>query len=169
LEDAIRKVQQFHTAFGVPVADAPTGAISAELRALRIRLLEEELEEYKAASAAGDIVAVADALTDLAYVLFGTYVTHGLQNAADALFDEVHRSNMSKLDQHGRPLYREDGKVLKSTRFSEPDLAKILGRQELAALFAADGKERADHPAAGTPRIGSCASEIDDAGNAPAS
>ena len=128
MEDAIRKVQQFHEAFGVAVADAPIGAVSAELRALRIKLLEEELEEYKLSSAAGDIVAVADALTDLAYVLFGTYVTHGLQDSADALFDEVHRSNMSKLDQDGRPIYREDGKVLKSAQFSEPDLGAVLAQ-----------------------------------------
>jgi len=126
LRDAIRKVQQFHEAFELTVNDAPTGDIPAELRALRIRLLEEELEEYREASASGDVVAVADALTDLAYVLFGTFVTHGLQDSADALFDEVHRSNMSKLDQDGRPIYREDGKVLKSSRFSEPDLGAIL-------------------------------------------
>ena len=80
------------------------------------------------ALAAGDIVAVADALTDLAYVLFGTYVTHGLQEVADALFDEVQRSNMSKLDENGRPIYREDGKALKSAQFSEPDLGAILAR-----------------------------------------
>jgi predicted HAD superfamily Cof-like phosphohydrolase len=128
LRDDIRKVQQFHEAFGLVVTDAPTGAIPAELRALRIRLLEEELNEYKLASTAGDIVAIADALTDLAYVLFGTYVTHGLQDAAEALFDEVHRSNMSKLDENGRPIYRKDGKVLKSAQFSEPDLGAILAR-----------------------------------------
>ena len=128
MQDAIRKVQQFHEAFGVAVANAPVGAIPAELRALRISLLEEELEEYKLASAAGDIVAVADALTDLAYVLFGTYVTHGLQDVADALFDEVQRSNMSKLDQDGRPIYRDDGKVLKSAQFSAPDLGAILAQ-----------------------------------------
>ena len=62
MEDAIRKVRQFHEAFGVPVADGPLGAIAADLRALRLRLLEEELDEYRAASAAGDVVAVADAL-----------------------------------------------------------------------------------------------------------
>jgi predicted HAD superfamily Cof-like phosphohydrolase len=128
LQDAIRKVQQFHEAFGLTVTDAPTGTIPAELRALRINLLDEELEEYKLASVAGDIVAVADALTDLAYVLFGTYVAHGLQDLADTLFDEVHRSNMSKLDENGRPIYREDGKVLKSAQFSEPDLGAILAQ-----------------------------------------
>lgn len=128
MKDAILKVQQFHEAFGVPVASQPTGAVSNDLRELRIKLMEEELAEYKAASAAGDLVAIADALTDLAYVLFGTYVSHGLQEAADALFDEVHRSNMSKLDEHGRPIYRADGKVLKSSRFSPPDLGAVLDR-----------------------------------------
>lgn len=152
MKDAIRKVQQFHEAFGVSVAGQPTADIPDELRLLRGRLLEEELEEYKVAAAVGDIVAVADALTDLAYVLFGTYLTHGLQDAAEALFDEVHRSNMSKLDEHGRPMYREDGKVLKSARFSEPNLAGILARQELAALYEADQKERAHHPVVGTPQ-----------------
>ncbi len=103
MKDDIHRVQQFHEAFGLAVTGAPTGAIPAELRALRIRLLE-------------------------AYVLFGTYVTHGLQGLADTLFEEVHRSNMSKLDENGRPIYREDGKVLKSAQFSEPDLETILAR-----------------------------------------
>ena len=128
MSDAIRKVQQFHEAFGVPIADRPTAALSAELVALRVRLMEEELAEYKAAAEAGDLVAIADALTDLAYVLFGTYISHGLQDAAEALFAEVHRSNMSKLDENGQPIYREDGKVLKSERFTEPELAAILAR-----------------------------------------
>jgi predicted HAD superfamily Cof-like phosphohydrolase len=131
LRDSITKVQQFHEAFGLAVGHAPTGVIPAELRALRISLLEEELEEYKEASASGDLVAVADALTDLTYVLFGTYVTHGLQAAADALFEEVHRSNMSKLDQDGRPIYREDGKVLKSAQFFGPNLAPILEQRNI--------------------------------------
>lgn len=128
MRDAICKVREFHEAFGVPVAEHPTADIPTELRALRGRLLEEELREYQAAAAAGDIVAVADALTDLAYVLFGTYLSHGLQDAAEALFDEVHRSNMSKLDERGQPIYRADGKVLKSSRFSQPDLGAILDR-----------------------------------------
>jgi predicted HAD superfamily Cof-like phosphohydrolase len=106
LQDAIHRVQQFHEAFGVAVANAPSGVIPAELRARRIRLLEQELEEYKHASASGDIVAVADALTDLAYVLFGAYVTHGLQDLADALFDKVHRSNTSRRDENGRSIGR---------------------------------------------------------------
>jgi predicted HAD superfamily Cof-like phosphohydrolase len=136
VRDAIHKVQEVHEAFGGPVAERPTADLPADLIALRGRLLTEELEEYKAAAAAGDIVAVADALTDLAYVLFGTYLSHGLQDAAEALFDEVHRSNMSKLDEHGRPIYRGDGKVLKSPRFAQPDLKPILDRYAAAGCAA---------------------------------
>ncbi len=128
MREAIRKVQQFHEAFGVPVAPRPTADLPAEIRTLRVRLLAEELAEYEAAAAAGDLVAVADALTDLAYVLFGTYLAHGLQDVAEELFAEVHRSNMSKLDENGQPIHRSDGKVLKSARFSEPDLRTILAR-----------------------------------------
>jgi|YNPBryantNP2012_1023418.scaffolds.fasta_scaffold04412_3 predicted HAD superfamily Cof-like phosphohydrolase len=128
LRDAIRKVQQFHEAFGVPVAPRPTADLPADVRTLRVRLLAEELAEYEAAAAAGDLVAVADALTDLAYVLFGTYLAHGLQDVAEELFAEVHRSNMSKLDENGQPIHRSDGKVLKSSLFSEPDLKTILER-----------------------------------------
>ncbi len=128
MREAIRKVQQFHEAFDVPVTDRPTATLPPELVALRVRLMEEELAEYKTAATAGDLVAIADALTDLAYVLFGTYISHGLQDAAEALFEEVHRSNMSKLDENGQPIYREDGKVLKSSRFAEPQLAAILAR-----------------------------------------
>jgi predicted HAD superfamily Cof-like phosphohydrolase len=126
VNEAIHKVRDFHQAFGLTVGATPQGRIPDAVRELRLRLLDEELAEYREAAASGDVVAVADALTDLAYVLFGTYVAHGLQDVADALFDEVHRSNMSKLDEDGRPIYREDGKVLKSRLFSQPDLAAIL-------------------------------------------
>ena len=64
--------------------------------------------------------------TDLLYVLLGTYVAHGLQDYAEALFDEVHRSNMSKLDENGRPIHRDDGKVLKSRQYSAPDIQGVL-------------------------------------------
>ncbi len=91
-------------------------------------MLLEELEEYRAAVRDNDIVEIADALTDMLYVLLGTFIAHGLQDIAEELFDEVHRSNMSKLDEHGKPIFRNDGKVLKSKRFSEPDLRPIIAR-----------------------------------------
>ncbi len=116
------------SAFGAYRNDAPTGAIPPEVQALRVRLIAEELDEYRQAAEAGDLVGVADALSDLAYVLYGTYVAHGLQAEAEALFAEVHASNMSKLDADGKAVLREDGKVLKSARFRPPDLRAVLGR-----------------------------------------
>lgn len=98
--------------------------------AVRLALMQEELDEYRLAAAQGDIVEVADALTDLLYVVFGTMIAHGLDQAAEEMFDEVHRSNMSKLDENGMPIYRADGKVLKSERFTGPDLIKILGKYQ---------------------------------------
>ena len=122
------QVLEFHKTFDVHIEPAPAAQLPEDIVALRARIMQEELDEYKAACAAGDLVEIADALTDMLYVVFGTIVTHGLQDVAEALFDEVHRSNMSKLDENGQAIHREDGKVLKSARFSEPDLASILAR-----------------------------------------
>lgn len=129
MQEALRKVEAFHTVFGLFLAHHPTADVPAEIVASRVRLFAEELEEYRVAAEAHDLVAVADALSDMLYVLLGTYVTHGLQEAAGALFDEVHRSNMTKLDAEGRPIIR-DGKVRKSPLFSEPDLAAILRKYQ---------------------------------------
>lgn len=114
--------------FGAHIERTPTAKVPAELSEWRVKMLLEELEEYRVAVQDRDIVEIADALTDLLYVLLGTFITHGLHDIAEALFDEVHRSNMSKLDGHGKPIYREDGKVLKSDRFSEPDLQSIISK-----------------------------------------
>jgi predicted HAD superfamily Cof-like phosphohydrolase len=105
------------------VAELPPGVLE-----LRLKLLQEELDEYRQAAEAGNLVAIADALTDILYVLFGTYVSHGLQDLATELFVEVQRSNMSKLNAEGQPIVRADGKILKSSQFSEPDLATIIVR-----------------------------------------
>ena len=119
----------FHRVFGAHVEDAPTVDLPDEVIALRVSLIQEELNEYREAAEAHDLVAVADALSDLMYVVLGTYVSHGLQNAAEALFAEVHRSNMSKLDASGNVIYRVDGKVLKSDRWRPPDLRAILAEE----------------------------------------
>ncbi|HRE25832.1 MAG TPA: nucleoside triphosphate pyrophosphohydrolase family protein [Anaerolineales bacterium] len=124
----IQAVDEFHIAFGAYRNDAPAGAIPPEVQALRVRLIAEELDEYRRAAEAGDLVGVADALSDLAYVLFGTYVAHGLKDQAEALFAEVHASNMSKLDVDSKPVLRADGKVLKSALFRPPDLQAVLSR-----------------------------------------
>ncbi len=122
-------LEEFHRVFGAHLEHAPTVDISDETIALRVSLIQEELNEYRQAAEAHDLVEVADALSDLMYVVLGTYVSHGLQEVAEPLFAEVHRSNMSKLDENGQVIYRGDGKVLKSDRWSPPDLRSVLHRK----------------------------------------
>ena len=126
LDDQLKKLVEFHEVFRGYMEIEPNPSIPADVTAMRIRLLQEELDEYREAVGREDLVEIADALIDLLYVLFGTIVSHGLQNYAEALFAEVHRSNMSKLDMDGVPIFRQDGKVLKSDLFSPPNLKRIL-------------------------------------------
>jgi predicted HAD superfamily Cof-like phosphohydrolase len=95
-----------------------------KVQKLRISLIEEELEELKEAIENKDIVEVADALTDILYVTYGAGAAFGID--LDKCFEEVHNSNMSKLDRDGRPIYREDGKILKGPDYFEPNLEKIV-------------------------------------------
>jgi len=128
LNEQLAKLVEFHRVFGAHIEPHPTAVIPDEVISLRVKLIQEELNEYEEAARAHDLVGVADALTDLMYVVLGTYVSHGLQDCGEALFDEVHSSNMSKLDENGNAIHRADGKVLKSARFRGPDLAAILAR-----------------------------------------
>lgn len=125
MEKQINQVGDFHRAFKIPQEDAPT-IPAVERCELRFNLLQEELNEFKEAYLANDLVEVADALVDLQYILFGSVLEFGLQDKFAELFDEVQRSNMSKLDDKGEPIYREDGKVLKSKNWSPPALKPIL-------------------------------------------
>ena len=120
---AFDAVVEFHRAYGVPVPEEPC-IPPAEIIDLREALIREELEEYLVAARSGDIVETADALADLAYVVIGSAVAHGL-GRFDEIFAEVHRSNMSKLGADGKPIYREDGKVLKGPNFTPPSLAQF--------------------------------------------
>ena len=95
-----------------------------KVQKLRISLIEEELEELKEAMRKEDMVGVADALTDILYVTYGAGAAFGID--LDKCFEEVHNSNMSKLDRDGRPIYREDGKILKGPDYFEPNLEKIV-------------------------------------------
>ena len=101
--------------------------IDGSLARLRIALLAEEVDEFVDAVAASDLVAIADALADIVYVAYGTAVTYGID--LDMVLGEVHRSNMSKLGKDGRPLIREDGKVIKSDQYFPPDIARVLALQ----------------------------------------
>lgn len=124
MKDAFAKVTEFHRAHGHPAPDAAT-LLPRTVQDLRYLLIEEEYHEYFAAAEAGDLVAIADALADLAYVVIGTAVAHGLTRFGD-IFDEVHRSNMSKLGEDGKPIIRDDGKVMKPDGWEPPDIKKFL-------------------------------------------
>lgn len=126
LAQAIGHVGTFHHAFGLPVRNTPTAHIPEKEQLLRFNLLKEENEEYLEAVQNGDLVEIADALGDLLYILCGTINAHGLQHKIAEVFEEIQRSNMSKLDENGLPIYREDGKVMKSNRYFRPDIKSIL-------------------------------------------
>jgi predicted HAD superfamily Cof-like phosphohydrolase len=128
LTHAIQHVRTFHKAFGLPVRTIPTADIPEKEQHLRFNLMKEENEEYLEAVKNGDLVEIADALGDMLYILCGTINAHGLQEKMAPVFEEIQRSNMSKLDANGLPIYREDGKVMKSDRYFKPDIASILAQ-----------------------------------------
>ena len=99
-----------------------------ETQTLRVNLIKEELDELEKALQDDDIVEVADALTDLLYVIYGAGHSFGID--LDSCFAEVHSSNMSKLGPNGRPIYREDGKILKGPHYREPNIRAVLDIQE---------------------------------------
>ena len=86
----------------------------------------EENEEYLEACHNGDLVEIADALGDMMYILCGTILSHGLQDRIEDIFEEIQRSNMSKLGSDGKPIYRKDGKVMKGPHYFKPDIKKNL-------------------------------------------
>lgn len=130
LGQVLAQVLDFHEAFNLPREPLPTAHVGDVVAHLRVRLLREEVEEFADATERRDIVAIADALADIVYVAFGSAITYGID--LDAVVREVHRANMSKLDDAGRPVLREDGKVLKSPRYRPPDVTAVLeGQLEL--------------------------------------
>jgi predicted HAD superfamily Cof-like phosphohydrolase len=126
LKDTIVAVEEFHNAFGISNNYEPTAELTESDILLRYKLMREENEEYLEAAQKGDLVEVADALGDMLYILCGTILKHGLQDKMAEVFQEIQRSNMSKLDANGKPIYREDGKVLKSELYFKPDIRSIL-------------------------------------------
>ncbi len=126
LDQAIDRVRTFHDSFGISNAEAPTADLTKDDILLRYKLMREENEEYLEAAEKGDLVEIADALGDMLYILCGTILKHGLEGKIADVFEEIQRSNMSKLDENGNPIYREDGKVLKSQLYFKPDIATIL-------------------------------------------
>lgn len=117
-------VKAFHRAFGQRIGEKPELPDSAE-RTLRMKLLAEEMYEYTVAENENDLVEIADALADIIYIACGTAVSYGIP--LDAIFEEVHSSNMAKLVD-GKVIYREDGKVKKPEGWMPPDIAGVLNK-----------------------------------------
>ena len=93
---------------------------------LRYNLMKEENEEYIEAARNNDIIEVADALGDMLYILCGTIIEHGMSDIIEDIFDEIQKSNMSKLGADGKPIYREDGKVMKGPNYFKPNFTKFF-------------------------------------------
>ena len=117
------KVREFHETYGQEVLHTAQFP-SEKTQQMRVDLIAEELDELRAAIADQNIIEVADALTDLLYVVYGAGHAFGID--LDQTFNEVHRSNMSKLGEDGKPIRREDGKVLKGPNYTPPDLGNLL-------------------------------------------
>jgi predicted HAD superfamily Cof-like phosphohydrolase len=125
MKKQIEQVAEFQRAFKSPVEDKPCFPNFDRLM-LRKKLLEEEVRELSTAMVGKDSVECLDGITDCMYILIGTAHELGLAKYLEAAFDEVHRSNMSKLDEEGNPIFREDGKVMKSRLYSRPNLKGVL-------------------------------------------
>jgi len=128
MKNKLSAVTAFHKAFGLGFNNTPTTDIDESTTNLRFSLMDEENKEYLDAIKNKDMIEVADALGDMLYILCGTIITHGMQDVIDEVFEEIQRSNMSKLGKDGKPIYREDGKVLKGPKYFKPDIEKIINQ-----------------------------------------
>lgn len=126
IQNEINAVRAFHEAFKIDNQNSPTTEIPSSIKELRFNLMKEENEEYLEAAKKNDLVEVADALGDMLYILCGTILAHGMHDKIEEVFNEIQRSNMSKLGENGRPIYREDGKVLKGPNYFKPNIKEIL-------------------------------------------
>ncbi|CAI8297286.1 nucleoside triphosphate pyrophosphohydrolase family protein [Flavobacteriaceae bacterium] len=126
MKNKIEAVQRFHDAFKIGYRNSPKADLGVSKNQLRFDLMKEENEEYFEAAQNNDLVEVADALGDMLYILCGTIIEHGLQHKIEAVFEEIQRSNMSKLGEDGQPIYRADGKVLKGPNYFRPNIEAIL-------------------------------------------
>lgn len=128
MKQQLSQVLEFHRKFGIPFRPTPTADLPEAEWRMRHEIMREENDEYLSACQSGDKVEIADALGDMLYVLCGTMLAHGMQDKIEEVVSEIHRSNMSKLGPDGKPIVREDGKVLKGPGFFRPDLVSILNK-----------------------------------------
>jgi predicted HAD superfamily Cof-like phosphohydrolase len=126
MKNQIKNVEEFHNSFNIKNNNIPTVNVGEKIFKLRHSLMNEENEEYLDACKKGDLVEIADALGDMMYILCGTILSHGLQHKIEEVFKEIQKSNMSKLGSDGKPIYREDGKVMKGPNYFKPDIKNVL-------------------------------------------
>ena len=126
MKKQLNAVKDFHDTFGLNYNDSPTVDMEKKIIELRFNLMKEENDEYIEAARNKDIVEVADALGDMLYILCGTIIEHGMSDIIEDVFDEIQKSNMSKLGADGKPIYREDGKVMKGPNYFKPNFSKFF-------------------------------------------
>ena len=126
MKHQIDSVKKFHEVYKLNYKESPIAKLDHATINLRFNLMDEENKEYLEAAQNNDLIEVADALGDMLYILCGTIIAHGMQDKIEEVFDEIQRSNMSKLGNDGEPIYREDGKVMKGPNYFKPDFSKIL-------------------------------------------
>jgi len=130
MKSKINAVALFHQSFGLGISNEMKANLGSNKNRLRFNLMDEENQEYLQAAEQDDLIEVADALGDMLYILCGTILEHGLQHKIEEVFEEIQRSNMSKLGANGRPIYRNDGKVLKGPNYFQPNIERILQREK---------------------------------------
>ena len=139
--EQIKMVENFGRIFGLHVNETLFGLVDEKTIALRFKLIDEELRELKEAVAEGDRAHILKEYSDLLYVVFGFAVNFGIQDVAVEAFRRVHESNLSKLDENGKPIYNENGKVVKGPNYKEPTMEgltekHVVIRMPLASSFA---------------------------------
>ena len=126
MKKQIESVKKFHKTYKLGYNKTPIANLGNSKNKLRFNLMSEENEEYLDAANNDDLIEVADALGDMLYILCGTIIEHGMQDIIEDVFDEIQRSNMSKLGEDGEPIYRKDGKVLKGPNYFKPNFKKFF-------------------------------------------
>jgi predicted HAD superfamily Cof-like phosphohydrolase len=127
MKDLLSKLQQFNESFDIPYQTKPCN-ISKEDANLRFSLMFEETQEYHCAAMDNDVIGIADALGDKLYILLGTIIAHGMQDIIVDVFNEIHDSNMSKLDLDGKAKRRADGKIMKGPKYRKPNLEQFINK-----------------------------------------
>lgn len=125
MNQELKKVAEFHNTFGQEQGMKPRLIDENDFN-LRFNLMKEENDEYLEACQKNDLIEVADALGDQLYILCGTILKHGMHHVIKDVFNEIHASNMSKAGPDGKPIMREDGKILKGENYFRPDLTKFI-------------------------------------------